>query len=229
MGNWLLKEEPAFPSSYSVSSGSGPEADYSILLRKIRILDNKKLFGGADILLYCITVNGYPDMKQRKPFWSQQLTLPSIKDGDIRSFDEGGDSGYLIFYGRPKDFMNLYIIAFKDVEQTREFAETLQRSFVAEGIGIAAGAAVTIFAGPAGLIAAPVARQLTNKAVDAALIHFRKKKNPIIDVYYGSLLRNKNFGEGLHPPEYDPKDSPPIMLECGGALTLAYEVAESYE
>ena len=168
-------------------------------------------------------------MKNKRPFWSQQLTLPAMKDGDIRSFDDSGESGYLIFYGRPKDFINLYIIAFKDEQATREFAEMLQKSFLAEGIGIATGESITIFSGSAGLIAAPIARQMTNKAVDSTLSYYRNKKNPIIGIYYGSLLRNKNFGLGFHPPEYNPKSSPPKMLEAGSALELAYEVVESYE
>jgi hypothetical protein len=127
MGNWLLKEEPVFPSSYSVLSGTIAEADYSILLRKIRIIDNKRMFGRpANILLYCIIVNSYPDMRSRKPFWSQQLTLPAMRDGDIRSFDDGGESGYVIFHRKPKDFLNLYIVAFKEEQATREFAQMLQ-------------------------------------------------------------------------------------------------------
>jgi hypothetical protein len=41
MSNWILKEEPAFPFSYSVLIGTGAaEADYSILLRKIPKSDN---------------------------------------------------------------------------------------------------------------------------------------------------------------------------------------------
>ena len=155
MGNWLLKEEPAFPSSYTVLAGTGaPEADYSILLRKFCILDNKRMFGRpANILLYCIIVNGFPDMRNRKPFWSQQLTLPAMRDGDVRSFDDGGESGYLIFHGKPRDFLNLYIMAFKDEQDTREFAQICQESFVAEGVGNVVGALIPIFGGPTGSIA----------------------------------------------------------------------------
>jgi|SRR5215208_6010991 len=231
MGNWLLMEEPSFPDSYPVLSGTGAaEADYSILLRKVRILDNRRMFGRpANILLYCIIVNGFPDMESRRPFWSQQLTLPAIRDGDIRNFDDGGESGYLIFHGKPRDFINLYIIAFKDDQDTREFAKILQESFVAEGIGNVVGALVPIFGGPAGVLAAPIARQMTNKAIDSTLNYYKNRGNPIIDIYYGSLLRNKNFGVGLHPTEYDPRKIPPQMLEAGAAFALAYEVVESYE
>ena len=230
MGNWLLKEEPAFPSSYPVLAGTGAtEADYSILLRKIRILDVKKFWGPANILLSCIVVNGFPDMKNKRPFWSQQLTLTDMRDGDIRSFDDGGESGYIIFYGKARDFINLYFIAFKDEQDTREFAKILQESFVAEGIGNVVGALIPIFGGPAGAIAAPIARQMTTKAIESTLNYYKNKGNPIIDIYYGSLLRSNNFGVGPHPNEYDPQVSPPKMLEAGGALALAYQVEESYE
>ena len=134
MGNWLLKEEPVFPSSYSVLSGTIAEGDYSILLRKIRIIDNKRMFGRpANILLYCIIVNGYPNMRSRKPFWSQQLTLPAMRDGDIRSFDEGGESGYVIFHGKPKDFLNHYIVAFKDEQASVSSHKCCKRVLLLRG------------------------------------------------------------------------------------------------
>jgi hypothetical protein len=155
--------------------------------------------------------------------------LPVMRDGDIRSFDDGGESGYLIFHGKPKDFINLYIVAFKDEQATREFAQMLQESFVADGIGNVVGQATSVFASTVGSVNAEIARQMTNKAIDSALNYFRNKKNPPIDIYYGSLIRSNNFGVGLHPVEYNPKDSPPIMLNAGGAFTLAYKVVESYE
>ncbi len=52
---------------------------------------------------------------------------------------------------------------------------------------------------------------------------------PIIDLYYDSLLRNKNFSVGLHSVEYNPVESPPKMVEFGRALALAYQVEKSYE
>ena len=91
------------------------------------------------------------------------------------------------------------------------------------------GQATTIFTGTAGSVNAEIARQITNKAIGSALNYYRNKKNPLIDIYYGSLIRSNNFGVCLHPVEYNPKDSPPIMLNAGGAFTLAYEVVESYE
>lgn len=134
MGNWLLKEEPVIPSSYSVLSGTIAEADYSILLRKIRIIDNKRMFGRpANILLHCIIVNGYPDLRSRKPFWSQQLTLPAMRDGDIRSFDEGGESGYVIFHGKPKDFLNLYIVTFKNEQASVSSQKCCKRVLLLRG------------------------------------------------------------------------------------------------
>ena len=231
MANWLLKEEPEFPSSYPVLSGSGAvEADYTILLKRVRIIDNKKMFGRPEnILLYCIIVNGYQDMQNNMPFWSQQLQLPAMKDGDIRSFDDGGESGLIVFHGKPLAFINLYIIAFKDRQDTRQFAENLKNSFLAQGIGIVAEQAFTIFAGSAGTMAAKGARDATAKAIDSTLDHYKNMRNPILDVYYGSLLRSEKFRVGLHPIGYNPTDSPPKMLNCGGVLELAYEVQKSYE
>ena len=130
----------------------------------------------ANIILYCIIVNGYPDIRSRKPFWSQQLTLHAMRDGDIRSFDEGGESGYVIFHGKPKDFLNFYIVGFKDEQDTLEFAQMLQESFVAEGIGTVVGQATTIFAGTEGSVNTEIARHITNTAIDSALNYYRNKK-----------------------------------------------------
>ena len=91
------------------------------------------------------------------------------------------------------------------------------------------GQATSVFASTVDSMNAEIARQLTDKAIDSALNYSETKKNPLIDIYYGSLIRSNNFEVGLHPVEYNPKDSPPIMLNAGGAFTLAYEVVESYE
>ena len=77
----------------------------------------------------------------------------------------------------------------------------LQESFVAEGIGTVVGQATTIFAGTEGSVNAEIARHITNTAIDSALNYHRNKKNPLIDIYYGSLMRSNNFGVGLHPVE----------------------------
>jgi hypothetical protein len=48
---------------------------------------------------------------------------------------------------------------------------------------------------------------MINKAIDSTLNYYRNRKIPIIDIYYCSPLRSKNFGIGLHTIEYDPKHS----------------------
>jgi hypothetical protein len=221
MGNWLLEEESRFEPSLMVEGAARAARSrktYSILLRNVKVLDNRRLFGAADVIVYSVVVDGYPDMKSGQPFWTKQLTFPHVKDGaTLTSIDP--DLGVLIYRGRARDFVNLYFLVVRDTESSRDLAKLLKENFIAQGIGTVAGAAVSIFANLPPQITAPMARELTTTAVDTTLDFFAGQKNVVIGTYYGSLLKGQSYGVGLHPADY-----PASRLNCGGALEIAYEV-----
>jgi hypothetical protein len=220
MPRWLVEEEqtfkPAALGAYATRS-SRAKATYSLLLRGLKVLDNKKFWGASDINVVSVVVDGYPDMKTGRPFWAQEMKFSGVRDGALLSIDP--DMGQLIYRGRPKDFLNLYLLVVRDTGATAGFAKLLQKNFLAEGIGTVAGAAVSIFAGMAAPVAASAARDMATRAVNATLDYYAKRKELLVGTYYGSLIGEMDYGRGVHPQGF-----PGSMIPAGGALELAYEV-----
>lgn len=148
-------------------------------------------------------------MKSGKPFWNQQISLYKVKDGYIHRFDDTGTAGYLVFRGRPHDFLNLYILVFRDTQFTREFAQLLNENFISQGIGYVAGGAISIYANLPPTITVPMVRDMTTNVVKATTDYFSRRKNVVIGVYYGSLLRGEDYGLGIHPLDYNPSQQTP--------------------
>jgi hypothetical protein len=221
MSKWLQQDEMPFEEELLVraaSRGARARATFTLLLRSIRVLNNKALFGSADVIIYAIVLDGYPDMKSGKAFWAQQFAFPGVNDGStLKAIDP--DHGVAIYHGRPADFLNMYLLVVRDKQTTRDLAAVLSDNLVAEGLGTLAGAAISTYAGLPPGITVPVVRELAKKAVETTLDFFAEQKNPVIGVYYASLLARQNFGKGLHPAAF-----PDALLPCGDALELAYEV-----
>lgn len=222
MSKWLFQEETPFDQSLLVSGAARVTRSietYSILLRTVRILDNRRLFFASDIIVYTVTVDGYPDMKSEKPFWTQQFNFSDVKDGATLSIDT--NTGVLMYRGWPRGFLNLYLLVIRDTKSTQSFTKILQDNFVAQGLGTLAGAAVSIYADLPPTVTVPMTRDLTTKAVETTLDYFSNQQNLAIGTYYASLIKEKKYGVGLHPPNY-----PTAFISCGGALEIAYEVSK---
>lgn len=221
MATWLRTEETPFeegPLIRGATRGARATVDHTVLLRSIRVIDNKKLFGSADVIVYAVVLDGYPDMESGKPFWAQQFAFPDVRDGaTLDAIDP--DLGIALYRGKPADFLNLYLMVVRDKQATRDLAKVLSENLVAEGLGTIAGAAISTYAGLPPGITAPMVRDLAKKAVETTLDFFAKQKNPVIGVYYASLLPGHGYGSGLHPTGF-----PADRLSCGDALEIAYEV-----
>lgn len=223
MATWLRAQEQPFDSGLLIQAASRStrsKTAYAVLLRSVRVVDNHKLFGPADLIVYAVVVDGFPDMESGEPFWSQQLPFANVDDGaSLDGIDS--EAGLVIYSGKPADFLNLYLLVVRDKQTTRDLAQVLGDNLAAEGVGTLAGAAVSTFAGLPPGVTVPMARELVTKAVEKTLDYFVKQKNPVIGVYYASLLAQKDFGLGMHPKNY-----PPEHLSCGRALQIAYEVTK---
>lgn len=220
MSQWLIQDETPFQPSLLLATSSRStrtRAPYAVVLRAIRVLNNRRLFFSSDVLVYTVVVDGYPDVASDLPVWTQTLSFSGVKDGANLSIDP--ESGYVIYQGRPRDFLNVYLLAVRDTQTTREFTRVLKENMVAAGVATLAGAAVSIFAGlPAGTTVSAT-RDLITGAVNTTLDYFIRRKDPVIGVYYGSLLKQDDFRSGLHPANY-----PTSLLSGGDALEIGYEV-----
>ncbi len=217
MSRFLREEAAAFWLEPMVIGGwlTGPrKATYSILLRSVRVVNNKSLFGSSDVIVYAVVLDGHPG----RPFWAQQFAFVDVTDGaTLGGIDP--DLGVAIYQGQPRGFLNLYLMVVRDKQGARDLAEVLSNNLVAGGLGTLAGVAISTHEGLSQSVSAPMARELCTKAVETTLEFFSKQKNPVIGVYYASLLAGQCFGEGMHPGDF-----PPEQIQCGDALDIAYEV-----
>ncbi len=224
MSHWLRQEETPFEPGLMIraaSRGTRTKATQSVLLRSVRVLNNKSLFGSSDVIVYAVVLDGYPDMKSKQPFWAQQFTFPDVQDGaTLKAIDP--NLGVVIYQGRPVDFLNIYLLVVRDKQATRDLAKVLSENLLAEGVGTLAGAAISTFAGLPPSVTAAMTREATKKAVQTTLDFFSKQKNPVIGAYYASLLAEKEFSKGMHPAGF-----PPALIACGDALEIAYEIRGS--
>lgn len=223
MADWLCIEE--FPIDKSIlvpgaARAQRSQQEYALTLRAVRVLNNRKLFGGAEVHAHTVIIDGYPDMTSRNPFWAQSLLFPNVRDGDLLSID--AQLGLQLYRGRPQDFLNLYVMVVRNKQAARDFAEVLKENMVGKGIGTLVGGAVSIFAQLPADLGVDVIRDLTTGAVNTTIDYFIKQKNPVIGVYYGSLTRETNYSSGYHPVGY-----PTELILCGEALQLGYKVEET--
>jgi hypothetical protein len=58
--------------------------------------------------------------------------------------------------------------------------------------------------------------------VKATIDYHNKIDDQAIGVYYGSLIREREYGIGLHP-----KDYPDSLINCNDQIEVAYEVAKA--
>lgn len=223
MAEWLhIEESPIDKSMYVAGAARAGRSkqEYVLTLRSVRVLNNKKLFGSAEVHAHTVVIDGYPDMQLKTPFWAQSLLFPNVKDGDLLSIDP--EFGLQLYRGKPQDFLNLYVMVVRNKKAARDFAEVLKENMVGQGIGTLVGGAVSIFAELPANLGPDAIRDLTTGAVNTTIDYFIKQKDPVIGVYYGSLTLEKEYGRGFHPAEY-----PDDLLSCGEALQLGYQVEET--
>ena len=223
MAEWLWIEEFPLDQGRLVAGAARAgrsKQEYTLRLRGVRVLNNRKLIGQAEVHLHTVVIDGYPDMESNKPFWTQSFMFPNVKDGDMLSIDP--DLGVQLYRGKPEDFLNLYVMVVRNRQAGRDFADVLKQNMAGEGIGTLIGGAISVFAEvPAGQSIDDI-RRLATGAVNTTIDYFMKQKNPVIGVYYGSLTREKHYGLGLRPPGY-----PDDLITCGDTLQLGYQVEET--
>jgi hypothetical protein len=225
MAEWLYIDEAPLPNDIKLSVAARGSADaqrYAVFLRRVRVLDNKKLFGGAEVNLHTVVVDGLPDMKSKCPFWAQNFSFAGIKDGNLLAIDP--DLGVQIYRGEPADFLNLYMLAVRNKKASRDFAAVLKENMIANDVGTVAGGAISVFADLPQVLGVDAIRNLVTKSVNSTIDYFLNQKNPVIGVYYGSLTPENQWGEGFRPPGF-----PDEMIACGDSLQLAYKVEKAVQ
>ena len=175
-----------------------PSANLAIRLREVVIHDTKKWFGDAEIRLDVLVVHGSsPDSPDGEFFKPTTLRFDRVRDGDQLPI---GDGGVLIFYGRPRHFIDLSITASRNRKDTDDLSKLIADRAKDDGLksSIATILGLTAIAPHAGAVVAAVeaASVLASTSADILL----KATSGTIGVYHTSYLQYRDrFGLGRHP------------------------------
>jgi hypothetical protein len=174
-------------------------APLAITLHDIVIHDTKKWFGGADIRLDALVVNGHGTIDEPGSFYSPQtFRFPGVRDEEHFPI---GESGLLAFLGRPSYFLDLFITASRDKKDSEDLSKALREELSTSELRSAIGTL-------AGLVAAPHAAAITAALGAASMLGefayrlLSRLTGNTIGLLHTSWLEHKSsFGIGRHPEE----------------------------
>lgn len=205
--DWLIDETPSFTAVEVAASlpaedvrlrGSG-RANLAILMNDLVIHDTKKLFGGAAVRLDAIVVHGPPsDPAQGAQFYQPAtFRFSDVRDGDRLPIEP---PGLLVFYGRPRDFLAINIMASRDRDSTPDLGSLISTGLTStqwqQATGELLGLAVGAPAAAAIVSATTVARVIGNLVAE----FMKAITGNTIGVYRTAYLQYKHrFGLGRHP------------------------------
>lgn len=209
MGTWLLDETLPLDESANRSISTSlsrvqdtargaPGSGVSIALRlnDVIIHDVKKWFGGANVRMDAIVVNGAPASDEG---FYQPVTFrfPEVKNGERLPIAE---PGLTFFYGKPRYFLDVSILVSRDRQDTKDLADLIvERTGKTEwkaAAGVLLGLAIA--APQAAVVTAAIGASVTigNFALDV----LREVTGTTIGLYRASFLQERDrFGIGRHP------------------------------
>lgn len=207
MVKWLLDQTPmltpeevqaSFPPVETRLRASS-RANLGILLNDVVVHDTKKLFGGADIRLDAIVVHGgQADGSQVGDFYQPTtFHFSDVRDGDRLSIEQ---PGLLVFYGRPRHFLDIYFMMSRDRKDSEDLGNLLATRMNSPEIEEAAGGLLGL------AVAAPTASAVIAAAGAAAVLGnfaaqlLQEVTGNSIGVYRTAYLQYQHrFGLGRHP------------------------------
>ena len=205
---WLLEQEvsidPATESALGESlrtvrglevSPSGP--DLAISMHDIVILDNKKWFGGSDLRIDALVVQGQGSPDDAGSFYMPQtFRFPGVRDRERLPI---GESGLLIFYGRPAYFLDVFITVSRDRKDSDDLANVLTSGPQVAGIQDAVGDLVSLVAAPE-VAALKMALGAAARLGQIAYQALRTVTGATVGLLHTSWLEHRDgFGVGRHP------------------------------
>lgn len=182
--------------------GKGNLPMIAVRLQDIVIHDTKKWFGEADIRLDALVVHGNGAAgKPATSYMPQTFRFPRVSDGDRLST---GEAGLLIYYGRVRHFLDLFIMVSRDRKDSGDLANLLTKQFGSPELQGAIGTLLGL------AIAAPQVATITAAIGAAAAVGnfsyqvLSKATGATVGLYRTSWLEHRdNFGIGNHPQNGD--------------------------
>jgi hypothetical protein len=202
---WLLEQEVSLDPAAEVGLGDAlrrvravvrsPSHPLAISLHDIVILDNKKWFGGSDLRIDALVVQGQGSAGDPGSFYMPQtFRFPGVRDGEHLPT---GESGLLIFYGRPAYFLDVFITVSRDRKDSDDLANVLTSE--SQGINDAVGDLVSLVAMPE-VAALKTALGAAAKLGQIAYQVLRSVTGATVGLLHTSWLEHRDgFGVGRHP------------------------------
>jgi hypothetical protein len=181
-----------------VRRGGTKLRNYAVRLNEVIIHNNRTWFTEGDIRLDALVVHGNAsDPKAADFYHPTTFSFPRVADGEALSI---GQPGLLLYYGRPRYFLDLFLLVSRDRSNSDNLANLLAQSVTAKTLDPAvkpilslATSAVTSNAIALALEAAVAVGNVAYRAIQAVT-------SSTIGLYRTSFLqRADNFGAGKHP------------------------------
>ncbi len=169
----------------------------AIRLMDLVVLDNRKLFGGADIRLDTLVVHGQAAGASADSFYQPQThRFSGVEDGKPLL---AGEENLLVFYGRPRHFVDISIMASRDRQDTEDLSNLIASRAASPEFkaSIAAIVGLAVAAPPAAAIGAAAVAAITLGNTVGDLLG--RLTGNTIGLYRVSYLYGDSFGLGRHP------------------------------
>jgi hypothetical protein len=181
-----------------VRRGGTKVRNHAVRLNEVIIHNNRTWFKEGDIRLDALVVQGSAANSKPADFYHPTtFSFPRVADGEPLSI---GQPGLLLYYGRPRYFLDLFLLVSRDRSNSDNLAKLLEENVTATALDPAvkpllalATSAVTSTAIGLALEAAVAVGNVAYRAVQAVT-------SSTIGLYRTSFLqRADKFGAGKHP------------------------------
>jgi hypothetical protein len=175
----------------------GKVRSYAVRLNELIVHNNRTWFGEGDIRIDALVVQGGGSNSKSDFYHSSTFSFPRVADGEALSI---GQPGLLLYYGQPRYFLDVFLLASRDHGNSDKLADLLAQNVTAKALDPAvtpllqlATSAITSNAISLALQAAVTIGNVAYRAVQAVTSN-------TIGVYRASFLQVADkFGAGRHP------------------------------
>ena len=173
------------------------DAPLAVSLHDIVIHDNQKWFGGADVRVDALVVQGHGSTEDWRSFYMPQtFRFPAVHDGERLPT---GESGLLVFYGQPAYFLDLFISVSRDRKDSDDLATILGAHIDSGDATDAIGNLVALVAQPE-VVALKLALGAAARLGELAYKVLRAVTGATVGLLHTSWLEHRDhFGVGRHP------------------------------
>jgi hypothetical protein len=175
-------------------------AALAIRLNDVVVHDVRKWFFGADLRLDAIVIDGGGNTDEKAPFYQPSTArFPGVKDGDRLPIYE---PGLLVFWGRPRHFLDVSIMVSRDRKDTEDLAVLIGEVAHSDDWRDLSATIGTLAAGAPPVAAVMAAIQSAGALATAAMKLLNNITGSTVGLYRTHYLQRRDrFGLGRHPTE----------------------------